>query len=410
MSVALPKPKLHHSPDPDAHAGGGSAGTSDVRFSRLRATTTFAGQAHQRWTESRLAVVGVGVLGGLFAREACRSGAHVDLYDMDVGETHNRGNQHVEVGVPKAEAVARLGNAIAPGSARAHVVDIRHVGPGSFENVALIVDCSDDARLALPLTELSNGWGVPLMRLAVDGSGRLELGRILVSHGGDGHACELCSWTWNDVFDPGPRTPCLGARSGLTPTNAGAPLGMTVAGLGLLQAQRLVGGAGSHAILDREVIVDLDAPGILPMRLSRNEECLSGHKRFDPTRLERGAADTTLKELFSLARLALARGGGKVQDVSVAFRGHPILLGVTCSHCGLELVRPGTLWRPTPDCPQCGGAMERRWDVALDHLNRAQARALGLTDTSCETLGLPPKGALVVARAPGRPPVQLLFD
>ena len=384
----------------------------DGRFDRLRATTTFAGAAHERWMRATVAVIGVGVLGSLFAREASRSGTHTDLYDFDIGEDRNRGNQPVEVGEPKAEAVARICNTIAPGSARAHVADIRHVGAGSFEHIALIVDCTDDATLALPLTQLSNGWGVPLLRLAVDGSGRLELGRVLVSNAGRGHACQLCASSWREVFDPGARTPCLGAPRDRAPTNAGTALAMSVAGLGLLYAQRLVGGNGSDQILDREVLVDLDSPGILSMELRRNEACLSGHDRFDPTHLDRSASDTTVKDLFTLARNALeneALTSRPLQEISIAFRGHPILLGVACPGCGLELVRPGTLWRPAPDCPRCGGAMEPRRDVALDHLNQAQARALGLADTSCEALGLPSRGALVTARAPGHSPVQLLF-
>ncbi len=390
--------------------------SDDGRFDRLRATATFAGEAHDRWRQATLKVVGAGVLGSLFAREASRSGTHIDLYDFDIGEDRNLGNQPVEVGEPKAETVARLCNAIAPGSARAHVADIRHVGAGEFEHAALIVDCTDDASLALPLTELSNGWGVPLLRLAVDGSGRLELGRVLVSHGGQGRACQLCASSWKDVFDPGARTPCLGARRQTAPTNAGSALAMSVAGLGLLHAQRLVGGNGSDRVLDGEVMVDLDAPGILPMQLRRNEDCLSGHKPFRPTRLDRTAADTTVKELFGLALTALegdratdSRKAGQVQEISLAFRGHPILLSVACPGCGLELVRPGTLWRPAPECPGCGEVMERRRDVALDNLNQAQARALGLADTSCEALGLPSGGALVAARAPGHSPVQLLF-
>jgi hypothetical protein len=286
------------------------------------------------------------------------------------------------------------------------------VGAGSFKDVALIVDCSDDASLALPLTELSNGWGVPLLRLAVDGSGRLELGRVLVSHGGKGNACQLCASSWQDVFDPGARTPCIGAQRQTAPTNAGSALAMSVAGIGLLYAQRLVGGNGSDGVLDGEVIVDLDAPGILPMRLNRNEDCLSGHERFDPISLGRTAADTTVMELFGLARAALQgdNAEGEIQEITLAGRHHPILLGVVCPACGLELIHPGTLWRPAPECTRCGLAMQHRREPALERLNQAQARALDLADTSCEALGLPSRGALVVAQAPGHSPIQLLFD
>ena len=122
---------------------------------------------------------------------AARSGAKVHVYDFDSGETANLGTQAVAVGEPKAESVARVCNEISPGCATAQVSDVRHVGAGEFEQFQLIVDCSDDPSLALPLTELSNGWGVPLLRLAVDGSGRLELGRVTASHGGGGHACLL---------------------------------------------------------------------------------------------------------------------------------------------------------------------------------------------------------------------------
>ena len=93
-------------------------------------------------------------------------------------------------------------------------------------------------------------------------------------------------------------------------------------------------------------MVDLDAPGILPMQLRRNEDCLSGHKRFNPIHLDRTTADTTVKELFGLALTALegdratdSRKADQVQEISLAFRGHPILLSVACSGCGLELVR-----------------------------------------------------------------------
>ena len=66
--------------------------SDDGRFDRLRATTTFAGAAHERWMKATLTVVGVGVLGSLFAREASRSGTHTELYDFDIGEEGNRGN------------------------------------------------------------------------------------------------------------------------------------------------------------------------------------------------------------------------------------------------------------------------------------------------------------------------------
>jgi hypothetical protein len=386
-----------------------------VRLDRLRATTTLSGEALERWTAATLAVVGVGAVGGQFAREAVRSGARCDLFDFDVGSPHNLGNQDVRVGEPKAESVARLCNAIAPGSARARVIDVRHVGPGSFEDVAVIVDCSDDPALALPLTELSNGWGVPLLRLAVDGTGRHEQGRVLVSDGGRGGACQLCASSWTDVFDPGARAPCTARFADRPATNAGSALAMAVAGIGLLCAQRLVGLCGVDRIRDAELIVDLDGLRILPMRLRRSETCLSGHRRWSPVRLHRTAAETTVAELVALAEEALAGGASpagaeRLEPVGVSVHGHPLLPLVACSACGHGEVHPGTHWSLPPACRRCGGEMSRRRDVVLTEILGSQLEPLNIADVSCDALGLPTRGALVVARAPDHPPVQLLFD
>jgi hypothetical protein len=390
--------------------------SNSARFDRLLATATFGGDAHDRWRAATLAVVGVGTIGGHFAREAVRSGARCDLYDFDLGESHNQGTQDVEIGAPKAETTACLCNSIAPGSARANVVDVKHVGPGAFESVDMLVDCSDDPALARLLTELSNGWGVPLVRLAVDGTGRLELGRVLVSDGARGDACQLCASSWREVFDAGPRKPCGGDPVNGPPTYAGSALAMSVAGLGLLTAQRLIGGNGADGVRNRELIVDLNRPQILSMSLRRTDSCLSGHHRWSPIRLGRSTAETTVGELLSHVEAGLAEEGPKStngngpSDVAVRCLGHPVLLAVTCTACSYGLVHPGTPWRPTPPCPRCGDRMQRRRDAAVAEMCRAQVAELGLTDTTCEALGLPATGALVVGRARRRPPVQLIFD
>ena len=61
------------------------------------------------------------------------------------------------------------------------------------------------------MTLLSNGLGVPLVRVAVDGTGTQELGRVLVSHGGAGRACQICNSAESDLRGRG-RTPCLAGQ------------------------------------------------------------------------------------------------------------------------------------------------------------------------------------------------------
>jgi hypothetical protein len=178
---------------------------------------------------------------------------------------------------------------------------------------------------------------------------------------------------------------------------------MAVAGVGLLSAQRLVGGTSPEGVLDHEVILDLNTPQILSIEVRRSDACLSGHRRFEPTQLDQTAAETTVGELFVAARRAVGS-----HRVSLEAWGHPILLALACPS-GHQLIVPGTPWRPLPPCAECGLPMLHRNDVALKRFNEAQAKQLDISDTTCEELGLPRSGALLLAQAPDRPSVQLLL-
>lgn len=271
------------------------------RFSRLRETRTFRSGGHGRWQESRLAMIGAGNLGGRLAKEAVRSGASVLICDPDVTGRENLGSQDGEVGVPKAEAIAARCNAIFPERAEALVENVREVGVGALARCQLLVDATDDARLAGFLTEVSNGLAIPLLRVAVDGSGQLELGRILASDGGNGHACQLCSRSPGEADLP--RTPCPGkGPDAPPPTIAGGALGATVAGIALMQAQRLLTGNDVELARDREVLVDLDNLQLLPLGLERSARCVSGHELWQMEEVGKRADAVTVGELVARAR------------------------------------------------------------------------------------------------------------
>jgi hypothetical protein len=376
------------------------------RFSRLRLTATLLGDAHERWMRSRLGIVGCGNLGSRIALEAVRSGASICAIDPDVGSEENLGTQIVEAGSSKAESIARACEALAPGKAVALPLDVRHVGIGTLRELDLILDATDDPDLAGPLTMISNGLGIPLLRVALDGTGETESGRVLASHGGGGHACQLCSYSPLDLAEGFARTPCPGgAAAGPPPTLAGGAIGMAVAGLGLISAQRLLGGNGADLVLDREVLIDLGGREIHVFGLGRSERCLSGHETWAPLPLRRSAAETTLDDLFEAARREL----GSSTDPTIEPFLHPICLAAACA-CGEGVAAVGTPWAAAPACRRCGGAMRWIEDIRWPRLRREQAAALGILDVSLTRLGLPSDGALVSAFAEGRPRVRFLLD
>jgi len=372
------------------------------RYGRLRGTATLGGEAFGRWAGSRTGVIGNGVVGSRYGREVVRSGASVLLIDKDDGEVQNLGTQDgIRVGEPKATALAAACDEIAPGRADAFVGDVRHVGLATLAELDLLVDATDDPALAQYLTEVSNGLGLPLMRIAIDGSGASELGRVLTSHGGAGHACQLCSWSPGDLLKRREVTPCPGRAAAERPsTLAGGAIGMAVAGLGLLQAQRLLGGNDTELVLDREVRLDLSHFALLPLELTRSEDCLSGHETWTWTDIPIPVAQATVADVLAVAAATLG-----TNDIAIEPFGHALRVGAPCA-CGRDGRVVGTSYFEPPACT-CGRPTEWLPAVVVRLINHAIADELGILDRRLLDLGLPPDGALFLARCAGRPPRRL---
>lgn len=375
------------------------------RYSRLGASRVLGGDALRRWCGGRIVVCGSGNIGPPLAIEAVRSGAEVWICDPEDGEEVNLGTQDVSAGRPKIEAVIERAEAIAPGRLRGEAIDVRHAGVGFLREFDLLVDTTDDPALTWPLALISNGLGIPLLRLAIDGSGERELGRVATSHGGAGHACAVCSFGRDEPFRDATRTACPGG-SGATrpPTLAGGAIGLAIAAIGLLQAQRLVGGNARASALDRELVLDLDGPGLSPLELPRSRRCASEHQRWELVELDHHATRATPGDLFERATADLGTARIELEPWL-----HPLALEVGCS-CGARQRAVGTPWATAPACEACGE--QTRWAPAptWPRLNATQARLLGVTATPWATLGLPARGALIIARAEGRAPLRYLLS
>lgn len=376
----------------------------DEEFDRLQRTTPFRNEKFARWTNSLAGVVGCGHLGSRVAPEIVRSGASGVLIDPQIGETVNRGTQAIRVGIPKAESVAADCNEIRPGRARGIVADIRHVGIAVLKRLDVLFDCTDDPTLAVPLTEISNGLGIPLLRLALDGSGKREMGRVLCSHGGAGHVCQICHYDASDLWRHAPRTPCPGQTADTAAaTLAGGGIGMAVAGLGVLQAQRLVTGNDHDLVIDREVILDWSNFQVFPARLQRSKKCFSGHVRWRLTELSRSAEETTLGNLFTESRERLG-----TDAIVLEAYGHAFCTLATCS-CGAAREQVGTIWAEPPHCSRCNVPMLWRRELQLSRVNERDILLLGIDRTPLVELGLPSEGAMFVARTRGKSPIRFLL-
>ena len=390
MTFSHPSPMV--APEADRHA-------------RLRGTATFRDGGFARWVRAQIAVFGAGALGGPLATGIVRSGARVGVVDFDIRAPENRGTQLAEPGVSKVKTVVAACDGIDAGRARGFECDVRHVGVGVLDQFNVFIDCTDDPNLALPLTEISNGLGKPLLRCALDGSGATEMGRVLCSSGATAHACQICSFGLDDLRSGRRRSGCPDpATHPRRATIAGGAMAMAIAGLGLLSAQRLVTGNDDELVLGHETLLDFTNLQLLPMALARSERCLTGHLRWELSRFDATASRTTLDEVFSAASDEFSTA-----DVVLEPYLHPLNSQAQCE-CGQEAVAVGTNWATAPRCSKCQQPMSWRRVLHHDRITRQLASDLGILDTSLTKLGLPESGAMIIARSAARPPVRYVFD
>jgi len=374
----------------------------DSRFLKLSRTPTFRENGLAVWSSTTLGIVGAGMLGDRLAREAILSGVgEVRIWDFDQTEPHNLGNQFGRVGQVKVQYLAEQCDAIRPGRVRAFPTDVRHAGIRQLQQCDILIDCSDDPRLVWPLTEISNGLELPLLRAAVDGTGQMEMGRVLASGAAAGTACQLCSFSLEDLIRHRTRRGCPAGRDDpVDPTLAGGALGSVVAGVALLQAQRLRTGNDREHVIDREVLVDLSNMQLLEIKLERSAVCLSGHRRWSPTPVDLHPDDASLNDLFTAAKqIPDPTLAAHDDDIELSFYLHPLNIQASCS-CGTAVQAVGTQWAAEPECPACQTAMQWLEETQIDQVSRQRAEQLNILHRPLADLGIP-TGAMVLVLANG---------
>ncbi len=314
--------------------------------------------------------------------------------DNQTTEAANLGTQqHLQAGLAKAVSVQQQCDAIEPHRCEALVEDIRHVGVGVLRRADAVVDATDDASLAVSLTKTCNGLAKPLLRMAVDGSGQRQFGRVLFSHGGGGHACQTCGWSLSDLTRRARRTPCPGGGSDApAPTRATAAIAMTVTGLALSNLLRWLAQQDA-GVLDRETFIDLDGLQLLPQRLQRSDDCLLAHNPWEIESLNRDAGQTTALDLF---RHAIRRLDGPIGSLEPY--NHPLWTKAACAACRRSQPAVGGAWSPSPRCARCDGPAQWELGSELSYLTYHQASELGILRRPLAELGVPASGALFVAR------------
>jgi len=179
---------------------------------------------------------------------------------------------------------------------------------------------------------------------------------------------------------------------------------MAVAGFTLLSAQRLMTGNDDRLVYGRETILDFSNIQLLPTELRRSKRCLSGHRRWELTRLQAAAPSVTLSDLFAVAAEHLS-----TTDITLEPYLHPIHVRADCA-CGEVAHAVGTNWSTPPACCRCRKPMAWQRAIQHDRISREFAADLGILTKSLAALGLPAQGAMIVARSPDTPPKRYILE
>lgn len=364
----------------------------EAAASRLAGSPGLGRAELARLQRSRVAVLGLGVLGGQTCVHLGLLGIGVELVDDGLVGWENLGNQGfrvADVGVPKSLARARHIAALNPDCwVRALVGRVEDLGLAALEPVDAVVTGLDNRISRARVNELSFRTARRWVDAAVDGSGRWLRGTITVfDPRRDDCACWLCRYDVRDLDamrhegrGPGCPNPLRPRVPVTPPTLQASAFAAVVAGLQAVVVTRLLLGCGEE-LVGRQVIVECDAePRVRVVALARNPRCLAGHQRFAWA----PARGNTVGELLDQAAAALGE-----PPASLALHGRSIVSGLVCASCGRsrDVVRAaGTFRDDELRCP-CGPAAEMPARAVGGSLSASEARRIAAR--TWDELGVP---------------------
>jgi adenylyltransferase/sulfurtransferase len=384
------------------------------RYARLESQPRIGAAGLAALHSKRVAVLGVGNIGGHLAQHLALLGVTLVLVDKGVVEEANLGSQgfiEEHVGLPKVDARARWLGPLNP-SCRIEPLhaDIRRLGLGALRDVALMFSCLDSRASRVVVNAIATRLGIPWVDGALDGSGQRLFGRVAAYDPRDAQSgCYLCPYDAEGVADIAREIRTAGCSArwwdvddvAAPPTLAVPALGAAVASIQSIWGLNLLLG-WPDAVAGRELYFDLGHGRLSTHRLTRNARCVFDHRTYSLVPLGLGVDDMTVEQTFAAAESRLNA------SVTLTLQHRDLVTRLRCPTCAAErqpyrIVE--VIAEPDATCA-CGAAME---PVASDLLDRfGRAEAAGFTQRTWAEIGLPP--ADVVVASDGEQELHLLLS
>lgn len=365
--------------------------THPQRDNRLHAIPWLGQAGLAQLRARRIAILGVGNIGGETARHLAMMGIPLLLVDRGVVEPANLGTQgfiEEDIGLPKVEARRRALHRMNPAcSIDVLAVDLETMGFAALRSTALWLCCLDSLRLRVRVNEMALRLGIPWIDAAIDGTGRL-FARVARYDPLSDAACFLCGYGPDDLrlMQQQQSRPCQVHQNEATPTQAVSAIGAIAAGMQVLWAlQQLLDLPIESS--GQEFLLNLDNDQSRTVRRAKDPHCLIGHDRWS---LTSGLTDTsTLAEAFTLSESLL---GG---PVTLTLLHRSLVTQLRCKQCSAICDIARMLDRLTPDDLHCfcGESYDIVPTGLLDRMTRGDAATF--LDRPLHHLGLPADDVLI---------------
>jgi molybdopterin/thiamine biosynthesis adenylyltransferase len=369
------------------------------RYARLDALPSIGAAGMAALRRQRVAVLGVGNIGGQLAQHLVLLGINVVLVDRDVVVEANLGTQgFTEHQIGRAKTTARA-EWLSPLNPTCRIeplhADIRRLGLGALRETSLLFACLDSSRMLV--NEIAMRLGVPWIDGALDGSGKSYFGRVACyDPRRNESACYLCphdSASLREISNQASTSKGCSARwwdgddHSLTPTIALSALGGAVASMQAIWGLKVLLG-NAEEVAGKEVYFDLGRQRLSTQRLRRNPKCLLDHRTWLLTPLRNDSKSATVAQTFAFAEVALGN------DVALQLLRRSIVTSTRCAHCAAEK-RPFRALDAIDGVAlcTCGGEMHLTATDLLERFDRREAEPF--LDRTWEEIGIPPADVIV---------------
>ncbi|MDR4468955.1 MAG: ThiF family adenylyltransferase [Nitrospira sp.] len=363
------------------------------RDDRLREIPWLGSQGLAQLRTRRIAILGLGNIGGETARHLAMLGIPLLLVDRGLVEPANLGTQGFtdeDLGLLKVEARRRALRRLNPHCPiDVLALDLETMGFAALRSADLWLCCLDSLRLRVRVNEMALRLGIPWIDAAIDGTGR-SFARVATYDPPSDSACFLCGYGPADVqhlVQQGQPMPCqtLTAVNDASPTQAVSAIGAVAAGMQVLWALEQLLNRPHH--FGCEFLLNLDSREARSLRRSRDPNCVVGHESWVFT--EGLTQSHSWGEVFAQAETLLGA------PVTLTLLHRTLVTARICIQCG-DTHHPyrllDTLDRFHERCA-CGGSYSIPSSGLMDRFTRSEASEF--LDQSLQQVGIPGDDVLI---------------